>query len=560
MNRLERKTVWNTVILAGLFLYAYFAGRLARNTENVFWNSVLSLSRHLIHLGMITYWFISIRQRIVSKTIRRYLLWAAALIGFWLYIRTVKWMFLEDGTLCRYIWYAYYIPLILIPLFGVFIIQCIGKQQDYQLPDKIKLLYIPALLLLVLIFTNDVHQQVFGFPHGIAHYNDQYTYQIGYFLTLLWCVCLGLYFAVMLLVKSRAPGKPWSRRFPFVVLIVGVILTILYCLRVVVFDMTAVNCFLIVLLLEGSIQSGLIRSNSMYDALFSSADIDASITDQDGNICFASKLAEPITPILANRLKNESVIKNKKRLNRASISKGYVYWWDDISGILRDTEELEKTGRYLEEKNDLLKAELALQEKQLAISEKNRLYDRVAKDSAPQLKKLEELLNREELLKGSSDAETKKCLAHICVLCAYIKRRSNLVLLAETSSVIAIQELEYAFRELLDNIRLTGTTCASVFQCSGTWQTEIAVALLDACQEVVSQQLFCMDSLLLRLQADQKQIHLRLQIDSEEKLLPKNSQTWEAYGGKSEVRREEDTVWISFTLTKVKGEGADVSL
>lgn len=34
-----------------------------------------------------------------------------------------------------------------------------------------------------------------------------------------------------------------------------------------------------------------------------------------------------------------------------------------------------------------MKAELALQEKQLAVAEKNKLYDRLALDCAPQLKK-----------------------------------------------------------------------------------------------------------------------------------------------------------------------------
>lgn len=514
---------------------------------------MISLSRHLVQIGLITYWFVSIRQRIIAKTIRRYLLFSAALIGFWLYIRTVKWMFLEEGVLGRYIWYSYYIPLILIPLFGVFIVQCIGKPQNYRLSNRLKLFYIPALLLLVLILTNDFHQKAFGFPYGIQNYNKQYTYHIVYFLTLIWCICLGVYFSVMLLIKSRAPGKKWGRKFPFFVLTSGVILTVLYCLRIVIFDMTAVNCFLIVLVLEGSIQSGLIRSNSMYGALFSESDIDASITDQNGKIYYSSKSAEPITMLLGSVPVDGTFIYNNKRLNRAEISNGYIYWWDDISSILRYTKELEKTGHYLEENNDLLKAELNLQEKQLSILEKNRLYDRLAKDSAPQLKKLEELMNEVKACsKISSDKEMRKHLAHICVLCAYIKRRSNLLLLAEASSEILTKELEYAFVEVLDNICLTGTKCASKFQCSGTCHAELLAALLDACEEVISQLLFDMDSLLLRLTSDQRQISLRLQVDAEKTPALENSLQWEKYGGSKEIRREEHTVWIFFTLRKEK--------
>ena len=76
----------------------------------------------------------------------------------------------------------------------------------------------------------------------------------------------------------------------------------------------------------------------------------------------------------------------------AAITNGYVFWIEDYTGLYRYRKELEEKGRQLSGANDLLRAELALQEKQLHIQEKNRLYDQVAKEIAPQLFQIDQLL------------------------------------------------------------------------------------------------------------------------------------------------------------------------
>ena len=558
MNSLRKRNLLRVIFLTVLLIYAYIAGRLSRTATNIFVSGAFSLSRHLVHLGMVTIWFVSLKQRILSETVRRYLLLIAGLIIFWLYIRTIKWMFFFDGIVNRYFWYAYYIPMILIPLFGVFIVQCIGKPQDYRLPRKMKFLYVSALTLLGLIFTNDMHQLAFGFPKGIQYYSGNYTYHIVYFLVLTWCVCLGLYFIVMLLVKSQAPGKKWGRKVPFLILTAGVVMTAIYCLRIIIFDMTAVNCLLIILLLESCIQSGFIRSNSMYDALFSAATIEASITDRNGQVYYAAEQSVQLTAELKDAVAEGTVTIGNKCLNRAEISNGYVFWWDDISSIRHYTEELEKTGRRLEENNDLLKAELALREKQFAVAEKNRLYDRLALDCASQLERLRKLAVSEDSCR-LSEPELAERLSTICVLCAYIKRRSNLFLMSEHSLEISSKELEYALIESLDNIRLTGTMCASDFKCGGQCEAALLIALFDAYEEIVSQLLFDMEALFVKMTIDSAGISLRLQIDSEKELSTEKQQKWEQLGGSRKVNREGDTLWIFFSMPKtvekiLKGE------
>ena len=87
--------------------------------------------------------------------------------------------------------------------------------------------------------------------------------------------------------------------------------------------------------------------------------------------------------------------------------------------------------------NDLLRAELALQEKQLHIQEKNRLYDQVAKEIAPQLFQIDQLLKEKE------EGKSQKTLARICVIGAYVKRRSNLLLLSENTAYLPAKAVSY---------------------------------------------------------------------------------------------------------------------
>lgn len=124
--------------------------------------------------------------------------------------------------------------------------------------------------------------------------------------------------------------------------------------------------------------------------------------------------------------------------------------------------------------------------------------------------------------------------------------------MAERFSEISVRELEYALAESLDNIRLTGTVCASDFKCSGQCEADVLIALFDACEDAVSRLIFHMDALLLKLTADSDGIYLRLQIDTEKELSMEKQGKWEKLGGIRKVKREGDTMWIFFTFQNVK--------
>ena len=158
--------------------------------------------------------------------------------------------------------------------------------------------------------------------------------------------------------------------------------------------------------------------------------------------------------------------------------------------------------------NELLKAELELKEKRTRTEEKSRLYDRIAKEVAPQLAKADELLKLAEC----EPEQTKSVIAKISVICAYIKRRGNLILLGEEGSIIPATELEYCIRESLDNLRLGDIFTSLDSRCDGDLELERAVVAFDFYESIVERLLDDATAMLIHLDCKDGVIKMRIQI------------------------------------------------
>lgn len=543
------QSVGSLCVVLCLLVYAYYAREWERRLSDSLGKTVLSLSRHLIHAGLIFCWILSVNARIIQDRIRGYLTAIGGLLIFWLYIRTVKWMFfLGDSWQNQYLWYAYYIPMILIPLIGVFLVQYLGKKETYRLSGTWRLLYLPAFFLIGLVFSNGFHQQVFSFPEG-RYSGSVYSYEAGYYFVMAWCLLLGLYFIVMLLFKCRAPGKRWFQKLPLFVLLANVFLSVLYCLKIIRMDLVAVDCMFIVVLLEACIQSGLIRSNSGYEMLFASALMEAQILNKNGMVCYTSHQAEKMDENTRSRMKdpeNKGLILENRRLNCADIANGRIFWWENVEEVLRYTHKLEETNERLREENDLLDAEMKLREAQLQIDEQNRLYDQLTCDMKEQLDLLEGLLK--------SDRVTgRQRIAKICVLSAYMKRRSNLCLLAESEKKTSTKELELCISESLESMRLCNLFCSFESHCSGKTAAGELILLYDVVQQIFQQLLADAGAVMIWLRAENDSLFLKLQSDGRLCTEFPAMERWSAAGGSFSVSCGPDAAWL--ILQKEGGKG-----
>lgn len=510
MEKINKKTILYTIGVVVLLVIAYYSRAFHTQVDEPILKMLLVMTRSVIQISLVIAWCSSVRTRIINKQVRHYLIAVGILLAFWLILRTCKWEFIaQNGThLGRYLWYSYYIPMVFVPLLGVFIIDHIGKAENYKTPNSLKYMYIPATFLVTAVFTNDLHQLVFSFPNGLENSESDCIYYILYYITMAWFILLGIYFVVMLIKKSRVPGSKHFQKLPAVILCISIVFWALYCLHIVGGDLAAIDCIMIIALLESAIQIGLIPSNTNYNELFRNSTVSAQIVDTDYQPCMVSGTATPLSEDVMRSAEAEPVDLGDTILHSKAITGGHVLWQDDVKQINDLIEQLRDTQERLGESNELLKAELELKENRAGTEEKSRLYDRIAKEVAVQLAKAEELLK----LAQSDPKQTKSAIAKVSVICAYIKRRGNLLMLGEEGNIIPAIELECCIRESLDNLRLGDVFTSLDSKCDGTLKLEHAVVAFDFYENIVERLLDDATAMLIHLDCKDGFIKMRLQI------------------------------------------------
>ena len=119
MAAAKRKSIAKLCIALGLFILAGFFRQLDRVTAPLP-SAACFLLTNLIYIGLAMAWGFSISRRILHRNDRRWLLLGCAMAVLWLFLRAVKYRFFSDDTITRYLWYLYYVPQILAPLFSLF--------------------------------------------------------------------------------------------------------------------------------------------------------------------------------------------------------------------------------------------------------------------------------------------------------------------------------------------------------------------------------------------------------------------------------------------------------
>ena len=190
----------------------------------------ISYIRAALYLLLFALWGFSLDRRIIQTQALHCMRLTAALMLVWLVLRTLKYEVVTDLTAARYIWYLYYLPMLFIPLLGVYIALSLGRSEEFRLTGKMGALAIIPAVLFLLVITNDLHQQAFTFSSGVPGEPDNYSYSHGpvYFCCLGWMVACMFFSLTLLLKKSRIPGNPKKKITPFVIGCATVLYGILY--------------------------------------------------------------------------------------------------------------------------------------------------------------------------------------------------------------------------------------------------------------------------------------------------------------------------------------------
>ncbi len=508
-----------------------------------------SILRSLIYIEMFTIWGISIHRRIIQPQVRRYLVVVSVLMVFWVTVRTIRFLFVEEPGMLRLLWYMYYLPMLFIPFLSVLVALSLGKPESFCLPKWTTLLYIPTAALLLLVLTNDFHQLVFAFPVDAPVWGNDYHYAMGYFLVVAWQMLCALTALATMLIKCRIPNSRKILMLPFVPVILALLYGVLYIFRVswlqhIAGDMTVVFCLFFTAVLEGCIQCGLIQTNTGYGKLFEIGTIGAQITDADYHTRYASSNAMTLSQDVMQEAENGSASIDKDTLLKSSrISGGHVLWQEDITDITALLERLEENRKTIEDSNCIEEENYKTKVTINTLREKNRLYDQLQKQTAGQINLLDRLLNQYE---AENDPEiARSLLAKIGVIGAYIKRRGNLLFIEEKAEVTDTAELSACLEESFTGLKFMDVECALDVPEGQTIPVKEAARVYDFFEAVTEAALDDLRSVWLKGRTLESTVTFYLEVESKTDL--------SQLAGLADSCVSEDGVW-RFTL-RVGKEG-----
>ena len=440
------------------------------------------IARSLIYIALYIGWGISVSKRIIQVQVRHYLIAVSGLMVFWFVIRSMKYYFITDIGIARQLWYWYYLPMLFIPLFSLFVAISLGKPENAKLSKTaLVLLYIPTVLCLLLVLTNDLHQLVFSFPEGEVWTDINNGYTFGYYIVLGWEILCALSAFVIMLIKCRLAQR--KKYLPFLLLACSIVYAFIYVsgvewMQLIGGDIVAAQCLMFTGILESCIQCGLIQTNTGYQALFEAGSIGAQIVDTDYDTRYASSNAPKLSAEIMRSAESEAAKLDSKTLLRSSkIPGGHVLWQEDITDITALLEKLEENRKTIAESNDVEQENYKTKVKINTVREKNRLYDRLQAQTAHQIELLDQLLTKYE---AQSDPEIRRSLlAKAAVIGAYIKRRGNLMFIGEKSNVTDTAELSACLNESFANLELMGVECAIDIPGKNSIYTRDAIRVYD---------------------------------------------------------------------------------
>lgn len=436
--------------------------------------------RTALYLLLFTLWGFSLDRRIIQRQALHCLRLTAALMLLWLILRTLKYSFVTGPAAGRYIWYLYYLPMLFLPLLGVYIALSMGKSEDYRLSRGTGMLSIIPAALFLLVITNDLHQQVFAFKSGVPGLpvSGTYSYRPLYFICLGWMVVCMAFSLVCLFRKSRIPSGEGKRITPFVLGCAMLLYGILYlsgipAVRWWFGDMNVMFCLLYAAIYESCIRCRMIPSNTGYVELFEASTLAACIADRSGRIVLRSRAAgkDMTCPQEGQRI----VRPDGMRISSAPISGGYAVWQDNVRQLAELRTRLNANKEEMERNKKKLKDAYLVQKSLHELTEKNRIYNELEAKHSRQTAQMRQMLAQCE---RSGPAERRSLLKKV-LLGTYIKRSANLYFLSSEYQWLPQQELRLTVDEAVRALTACGTECGVIYRITEPMRASEVVRLFD---------------------------------------------------------------------------------
>ena len=495
-----------TALFIGLLLLAGVCSALQRS-QTPFFGTLLFCVNFMIYASLLLFWLQSVRARLLPTRARAYVVAAAILMLAYLVLRVFKYRIAGDAlTTQRYAVYAYWVPQMLIPTF--FLMTCLrirrGERETKRYPETF--LLIPACLLSLMALTNDLHELVYAPKVPLAEFAVQtgkYALRPGFYLMYGW---MGLTAAVGIALLIRESGKRPRVLFPLIGLVVlwaGLVFATTLIIERYdlprLFGVPEIHIFCMLGFFEICIRSRLLPYNENHAAFFARLELPVRITERDIVPVYQTNAPIEATEAqLREALRAPLYPSEDTRLSGMAIRAGYAFWTEDERELHKEQSRLTSANELLSEENDLIAVENQLKEKQAILDAQNRVYDRIAAALYPKQKQIEALLAA-----TAPDAEDfSRVLGQCCVLNAWSKRKSNLLLLSEKALPTPNRELFLALQESARSLQCCKIAADAVGEEYSSLPLSAVHALYDAFETVLEAWLPALRRLTVSLTED----------------------------------------------------------
>ena len=503
----------NTLLFVGFLVLAgvvHIAANIVHNTATPHYsiNTMLFCLEFAIYTLLLFFWLQSVRIRLLPTRAKTYMLILATQMVAYLSLRAFKYRIAASVAAIRYAWYIFYVPMILIPTLFLMVCIRIARGEKTSVVDE-RLLMIPAGLLSLIIATNDLHHLVFKpkadvDPNQFYGQSGTYTYGITFYLTYAWMILMILV-GVILLIRACASGKNKKR---ILVILADVLLCYLllklhdiYYIRIDLqttrlnirfippYESPEIHVFCMLAAFEYCIRERLIPHNEDYAGHFSKIPLPVLITGLDYAPAYSSaNEVEADRGMLEESLSEPCYPQPDRKLSGRRIHGGYAFWTEDESEVRSANERLQEANELLESENTLIEYENRQKEENAYLRSRHHIYHEIAEKMYPYQKRIEEKLN------GATPGSEGffDCIAEVSVLNAYVKRKTNLLLLASENETIEMRELQLAVSESARYLTYAGLRSSvdeSGFAADMQLPADTIIALYDTFERVVEQML-----------------------------------------------------------------------
>ena len=430
------------------------------DTDNNLLRALADQCRTSIYLGIYCAWVIYLNKHIVHKRMRQCLTAIGCLMVFWFFLRTIKYHVFQDPLSEHICWYLYYLPMLLIPTLGLNAALLLEEKENAKIRKNHVLLLFFAAVLIICVFTNDLHQQVFRFYLKPPYSDNSYGYGFIFLIIQIWIIfCLSA-MDVILVRRSKTSGKKrfWLLVIPGIVLLgwnIGNILRLPF-LSAIAGDLTAICCLCIAAIFQGCILCGLIPTNSRYFELFqSTGNLDAEITDETfQRYYYTGNFPELSKDMRECVIAGSSMQENGTLIRHIPVKGGHLFWTEDISALLDQYQDIQEQQEELTERNQLLQMTYQKEAARRKLEEQNRLLNMIQDQTYRQYELLSMYMKKIE--QTDSREECDILLSKIVVVGTYLKRRKNLVLTRYSSQgdSLTMADLKQSLAESCENLKL----------------------------------------------------------------------------------------------------------